>query len=104
MQRSDKAAEEVGPDHLQNEPGGLEAVDSGGGNCEHLVLRVEVAPVAVTDHLRLSGGAKWMRLLLHNPAPPVPPFVPLLLVGPVWVRLLAQGPRDPGDVARESPS
>ena len=58
MQRGDTAVEKIGPDLLQSKPGSLEAVDSSGGDGVHLVLRVEVAPVAATSHLRLSGGCK----------------------------------------------
>ena len=56
------------------------------------------------DQFRLPGHADWRRVLLHDPTPLALPFYPLLFMGPLWVRLLAQRPWDPGDAARKSHS
>ena len=90
MQRGDSATDEISPNHLKGEPGHGEAMDPGGGDREFLVVGVEVAPVPAAGRRDLTNSAELLRILLLNPAPPAPLFVPLVLLGTLRIRALAK--------------
>ena len=102
MQRSDSAAEEILPNHLQGKPGNGEVVDPGGGDLELVVLGIDVAPVVPADRRRLAYPAELLRIVLLNPAPLSPPFFPPPLLGTLRVRPFGLG--DLGDATRNGAS
>ena len=104
MQRSDSAADEICPDHLQGEPGSGEAVDPGGGDREPPVLGVDITPVISANRRRLANLAKFLWVLLLIPAPPAPPLLPPLLLSALRVCPLLLGPWDPGNTTGDGAS
>ena len=99
VQRGDSATDEVGPDHLEGEPGHGEAMDPSGSDREFLVVGIEVAPVPVADRWALTNPAELLGILLLNLQPAAPPLFPPLLLGALQTRPLLLGPWDPSDKA-----
>ena len=81
VQWSDATADEIRPSHLQCDPDNGEAMDPGNGDRELLILGVGIAPVVSTNRRRLANLAKFLWVLLLNPAPAAPPLLPPLLLG-----------------------
>ena len=100
MQRGDTTADKVSPNHFQGEVGGDEAMNSGGGSHELLVIGFEIALVVAIERWSPANLAKRPWVLLHNPAPSAPPFIPPLLLASLRIHTLARSPRDPSNAAR----
>ena len=99
VQWGDPAADEVGPNYLESEPGRGEVMDPGGGDRELLVIGIEVALVLAADRRTPANPAELPWILLRDPAPPALPLLPPLLLGTLRVRAPALGPRDPSNTA-----
>ena len=67
VQRSDSAADEIRPDHLEGEPGLGEAKNPGGGDRELRVVSIDIALVVSVNRRHLANPAEFLWILLFNP-------------------------------------
>src|SRR3954469_13033573 len=102
VQRGDPAANEVRPDHLKGELSPGQPKNPGGGDSKPPVSGVDITPIAAADRRHSADLAKFQRVFVLNPAPPVTPFIPPLLHGTIRVRPL--GSWDPGDATKNGTS